>query len=39
MRINYKKKKKQKTTDTVAEISNLVQSWHVQIDLDINTSK
>lgn len=35
--------KKQKTTNTVTEITeeitNLVQSWDVQSDLDINTSK
>jgi hypothetical protein len=31
--------KKQKTTNTVAEITNLVQSWNVQSDLVINTSK
>ena len=36
MKKNYKKK--QKTTNTVAEITNLVQSWDVQSDLDINTS-
>lgn len=31
--------KKQKIIDTTAEISNMVQSWDIQSDLDINTSK
>ncbi|KAL4122625.1 hypothetical protein QTP88_014917 [Uroleucon formosanum] len=30
--------KKQKTSNTVTEITNLIQSWDVQSDLDINTS-
>lgn len=31
--------KKQKTSNTVTEITNLIQSWDVQSGLDINISK